>query len=110
MASTSRDLEREEAGLPPAETTTLDTPARAMSSTPVQPYSPHQHPVVETGLTRYRYLLGIHRDPALQDGQRPSANKGIYERVIEAERGYGKQYKIYAALINRCTPLKDWTV
>lgn len=109
MAPTSRDLEREEAGLPPAETITFDTPARALSSTPVQPYSP-RHLDVDTGLSRYRYLLGIHRDPALQDGQRPSANKGIYERVIEAERGYSKKYKIYAVLINRCTPLEVWTV
>lgn len=101
MASAANDLESGFGGLHQSESIAFDTPARALSATPVQHYAP-QNVNVESELARYRYLLGIHRDPALLGDQRPTANKGIYERVVKAESSYSKKYKIYAVLINRC--------
>lgn len=109
MASAARDLESGSGGLPHSETINFDSPARALSSTPVPHSAPHNLDA-DAGLARFRYLLGIHRDPGLAGDERPSANKGIYERVIEAEQGYSKKYKIYAVLINRCLPHIPWPV
>jgi hypothetical protein len=106
-SSVGKDLESGLGGPPRSETFGIETPARALSPTVPQQYqySAQHDAQVESALTRYRYLLGIHRDPALVGDNRLSANKGIYERVIKAERNYGKQYKTYAILINRYCPM-----
>ena len=100
-SSIGKDLESGLGGPPRSETFDVETPARALSPAVGQQYSQPHDAEIESELARYRHLLGIHRDAALVGDQRLSANKGIYERVIKAERSYGKQYKTYAVLINR---------
>ena len=54
-----------------------------------------------THLSEYRYHLGIHNAPDLVATDRRAApNMGIYQRTIEAEEKYRKEYKVFSILIN----------
>lgn len=65
----------------------------------------HRDARTEETLNHFRYHVGIHNDDELNSG-RPVANVGIYQRLVEGEKKYNKQYKTYSALINSALGLQ----
>ena len=104
MASHTQDLERGLGANPSTEPprahdapTTVPSDTRHDSSLDGTTSSN----ATKSPLSDFRFAVGIHNATDLSDrDQRPAVNRGIYQRVVKAEKAASRQYNIFAFLIN----------